>query len=667
MSTVAKKVIMGSGAVDVPLDDKFNTVSFLSHFDGANSGYNNAFDDSSASNHTITAHGSVTQGSFAPFARPDGEWSMYNGVNVDANYLSAADSDDWAFGSGNYTVEAFVYATSVGSFNKIVGQWTHNGAGSTNAWVLESVGAALDFYAIIGSSAVKLAEAGSDLPLNEWVHVAVVRNGNNHTLYQNGVGGSTVSNSSAYDAASGALEIGSFSSLSGGSWDGYISQVRIVKGTAVYTSNFTPPTAPLTAISGTVLLTCQSNLFIDNSASAHAITASGTPKVTPYGPILTSAAYTPASKGASAFFDTTSTYLSAADSSDFTLGNTFTIEAWIYPTVLNAYNTVVEQNGGSGFYYSALSNGKMEFYKGIGGVAYNNSDAVLIKNQWNHVAYVVSSGTGYHYVNGNRSGSSASIDMGDISAVLKVGLQGSSWPYTGYMSDVRIVVGSAVYSGTTYTIPTAPLTAITNTKLLLNMADGQAIDSAAQNNMMLYGNADTSTNQQKFGTASLALDGSGDYLTFPANTTNDFGISNFTIECWVYVADASSYNCIISVGDPIQFYVNNNTLECYVRPLVGVSNCLGPSSSISNNTWCHVALVRNGTALNAYVNGVSGTTFSGSTATITAFSGNAAIGIYSPSSGLPFSGYIDDFRISRFARYTSNFTPTTEAFPDQGQ
>jgi hypothetical protein len=48
----------------LPSDDEFNRVSFMSHFDGANNGVNNAFDDGSASNHTITANGNVTQGSF---------------------------------------------------------------------------------------------------------------------------------------------------------------------------------------------------------------------------------------------------------------------------------------------------------------------------------------------------------------------------------------------------------------------------------------------------------------------------------------------------------------------------------------------------------------------------------------------------------------------------
>ena len=61
------KVFMGAAGSGGPSDDEFNRVSFLSHFDGANNGVNNAFDDGSANNHTITAAGNVTQGSFGPF------------------------------------------------------------------------------------------------------------------------------------------------------------------------------------------------------------------------------------------------------------------------------------------------------------------------------------------------------------------------------------------------------------------------------------------------------------------------------------------------------------------------------------------------------------------------------------------------------------------------
>ena len=102
------------GAAGTPTgssDDQFNRVSFLSHFEGSNNGVNNAFDDGSASNHTITANGNVTQGSFGPFAKPDGEWgvSFDGGSYVTSNYLQVAESSDFDFGTGDFTVELFFF------------------------------------------------------------------------------------------------------------------------------------------------------------------------------------------------------------------------------------------------------------------------------------------------------------------------------------------------------------------------------------------------------------------------------------------------------------------------------------------------------------------------------------------------------------------------------
>ena len=67
MGTVAKKIMMGSGAAGDPVDDQFNRVSALLHMEGSNNGVNNQFTDGSTSNHTITANGNVTQGSFNPY------------------------------------------------------------------------------------------------------------------------------------------------------------------------------------------------------------------------------------------------------------------------------------------------------------------------------------------------------------------------------------------------------------------------------------------------------------------------------------------------------------------------------------------------------------------------------------------------------------------------
>ena len=99
--------LLGAAGSSAPSDDQFNRVSFLSHFEGSNNGVNNAFDDSSSNNHTISNTGSPTQGSFGPFARPDGEW----GVSFDGDdYLTVAETgaDEFTFGTGDFTIEGWI-------------------------------------------------------------------------------------------------------------------------------------------------------------------------------------------------------------------------------------------------------------------------------------------------------------------------------------------------------------------------------------------------------------------------------------------------------------------------------------------------------------------------------------------------------------------------------
>jgi hypothetical protein len=175
------------------------------------------------------------------------------------------------------------------------------------------------------------------------------------------------------------------------------------------------------------------------------------------------------------------------------------------------------------------------------------------------------------------------------------------------------------------------------------------------------GNAQVSTAQAKYGGASGYFDGSGDYLSIAANAAINLSSSDFTIEFWIRPApktnavDAafgySNYACM--------FYHNgiNWTLE---MSSTGFSNQLVISFAVTLNTWQHIAIVRYGTSIVVYKDGVSSATgtFSGTVAT----SGrNLRIGDNGNSQNI--NGYIDDFRISRFARYVSNFTPPTAALP----
>lgn len=682
----ASKILMGSGGVVLPSDDQFKNVSFLSHFDGSNNGTNIVYDDSSASNHTVSLTGTPQQGTFGPFARPEGEWSNYFDGNGD--YLFSGSSADFGMGTGNFTWEAWVNQTyrDGSAESQLFSTGSYPSGNNISVWITTSGNVAIHYVA-----ASSTFTTTSTFAINTWTHIAVVRKGtgtDEFSIYINGVAGITGTMSTDFSADN--IILARHGSTTSNYFSGYISNFRIVKGTAVYTGNFTPSTSALTAITNTKMLTCQSNRFVDKSASAHALSTQGTPKVTAFGPYLTSKVYDPAVNGASAFFvggSTATELLVDATGSDFAYGTgDFTIEGWYYREGTGqAYPYIYAMGNMMQFYFSS---GNLNFYmkdSETGSVVWSSYSTTLgnVLNEWNHWAVSRSGDNLSAFVNGVRVATDASVDNtfsaasggGDKDDMYLGGHMHntSNYVFGGYLSDYRILKGTALYDPTssTCTVPTAPLTAITNTKLLLNMADGQALDSAAQNNMTLFGNADTSTSQQKFGTASLALDETGDYVTIPHAKFTPFGTGNFTIECFVRFAASTSGN-----GQGL-FQLSSGTLNSTTRgPAAGADNATGRwtiyygtsylthgSIAPSTNTWYHVAYVRNSGTTKLYIDGTEILSVSDSTDyTDTYFT----IGGWYTTDYL-LNGYLDEFRISHVARYTSNFTPTTEAFPDKGQ
>ena len=172
--------------------------------------------------------------------------------------------------TGDFTIEVWVYPTVLNSFNIILdtSQSGTAGADMTEMWV-ESTGV-IGYYARGG-----YVLSGGTATLNQWNHIAVTKSGSTQRLFLNGVlvnsATSTTQPNTGYTWYIGDRQ----ASAGSGQYPftGYISNFRIVKGTAVYTSTFTPPTSPLTAISGTSLLTCQSpSATTDYSSNAFTIT-----------------------------------------------------------------------------------------------------------------------------------------------------------------------------------------------------------------------------------------------------------------------------------------------------------------------------------------------------------------------------------------------------------
>ena len=171
--------------------------------------------------------------------------------------------------SGQFTIEGFIRPNVV-AFNPLF----------TLGDSLNSTG--LEFYfgggstpTVWSNNATRISGA-YDIPSNTWAHIAVTRNASNVIrLFMNGyqIGG-TYTSAAAF---SNTLRIGAefYSGSITGRMNGFISNFRIVTGNALYTSNFTPPTSALTAITGTQILTLQNATIIDNSTNALTITNTG--------------------------------------------------------------------------------------------------------------------------------------------------------------------------------------------------------------------------------------------------------------------------------------------------------------------------------------------------------------------------------------------------------
>ena len=253
-----------------------------------------------------------------------------------------------------------------------------------------------------------------------------------------------------------------------------------------------------------------------------------------------------------------------------------------------------------------------------------------------------------------------------------MGENGSGAINASYISNFRVVKGTAVYTAA-FTPPTAPLTNIANTSLLCNFTNAGIFDQTAKNVLETIGDAKVSTAQYKYGTGSIAFDGTGDYLSIPATTTNRINTTgNFTIEFWAYfntVAsdqrliawDNNSNNFVIAIytssSGVLSYYLSSNGTTWNIAQQILMGN-------ISATTWTHVALVRNGSVFTPYINGVAGSTTT-SGATLTTSTLPLIIGATGAGAS-PFNGYIDDLRITKgYARYTSTFTPPTSALKDK--
>ena len=661
-------------------DEYFGDVSLLLYGDGTNG--STAIVDSSTNNHAITVNGdaqiSTAQSKFG------GSSMKFDGTG---DYLTLPSDSSLDISTGAYTVELWIYFESAPSTNIILG---FAGTSTTgNAQLLYSSSNLV--WQTRGTGTYQTAYSWTP-STSTWYHLAVSWNGTNNLRMF--IDGQLVATNTVSPAINqNGLNIGGASD--GYGTHGYIDDLRITKGVARYTSNFTPPTASFSTVApgekyfyqNSLLLSADgsngSTSIVDSSANAHTITVNGDAQIS-----------TTQSKfgGASMKFDGNDS-IEVPSSTDLSFGSgDFTIECWAYFNSLPSLLTVANFDGGgsySSIFFAHLPT--LNCYISGNGTSWNvlagNSLGTPSTGVWHHLALVREGNVYRGFLDGvlgfsvtNSSGPYGSSALARIGAANADGTGG----FDGYIDDFRITKGVARYTAnfTPFTAGFSTLTPVEpyfhNNSLLLH-GDGTngsttfKDDSINNHTITPYGNAQISTTQSKFGGSSMYFDGAGDYLTAPAS--DDFSFpGDFTVEFWIKTSTYShdvSYRRVISNGPnsvnsfQLTFFDGSGATQKLCLYQSGVSVTITGTIDVADGSWHHIALTRGGSSMRLFVDGVQ----SGSTATVsTSLSSGATYGLivgrYQSGNG-HFEGYLDDLRITKgVARYTANFTPPTSAFPD---
>jgi hypothetical protein len=623
----------------------------------------NRFVDDSPNNLAITRNGDVRVDKFSPFGiypamTPTTHSAYFDGTG---DFLTVASNAAFGFGTGDFTVECWVYPTVNARQDWI------DIANGTQRILLYYSGTNIVFYGVPPNAA---NITGPAMTLNAWTHVAISKQAGSTRLFVNGVQvGTTYATNQDYGAAA-SVTIGK-DNAGTTHVTGFMSNVRIVKGTALYTANFTPSTTPLTAVTNTSLLTCQSSTHVDNSPNRFAITASGDVRPTQVNPFgFTNGirtGYTPTAFGGSLSFDGTGDFLSIASNNAFALPGDFTFETWLYPTGFASQFSGTIFNIGTfqtGLFVRVSSTNIVVMIVNTEVLAPTRSTFIPASNSWYHLAVVRRGSTVTVYVDGVAAATATNSTAIPANAVtVGVSAHNATETFAGHLSGLRLVKGTALYTGN-FVPQATPLEPIAGTVLLLNGTSAAVYDSSTLNNLETVGDAVTVTNITRYGNTSLSFDGTGDCLITYNAAASSFGTADFTVETWIrpntVSADISIVGGIGATNGDWMFALRDANQLSWGRNHTGWDVTTSGVSFVAN-TWYHVAVSRSGTTLRIFVDGIQRASASNTTAYNigTALAIGARQGTTNAfGPGSFFNGFISDLRITRgSARYTANFTP----------
>ena len=252
----------GSGIVVISYSDTYNAPSSVT----------GTYTASTSGSGSFTSAGSIQAGGGS------GGFLIYPATN----------QSSFAFGTSNFTIEFFIYPTPGFQNAGVIYDARPSGTQGLYPTILLDTNGTIYYYT---NSANQIT--GSTLSLNTWYHIALTRSGTSTKLFVNGSQvGSTYSDSNTY-LNQNPFFGGSGYAIGSNYFQGYMTNARVNNTTAVYTSNFTVPTAPLTNQSGTICLlsSASGSYLMDSSPNQALFRAAGTPYWSTLSPFATGLGY----------------------------------------------------------------------------------------------------------------------------------------------------------------------------------------------------------------------------------------------------------------------------------------------------------------------------------------------------------------------------------------
>ena len=558
----------------------------------------------------------------------------------DTDGIVTSGSDDFAFGTGDFTVEHWIYTDFAGT-QQIIDARDYGASGDSNWSTSITSSNEYRLFAVEpGQGAAIRITNNTTLNTNTWYHIAIVRSSGTTKMYIDGVQQTqTWADANNYNNTTYTLGVHG-PNQSSFPFNGKLSNVRLVKGTAVYTSNFTTPIKELKNIAGTELLCCQSSASpsLATVNTSNLLTLVNTPVVS-YGPFTGSDA-----KGGL---------------------------VWIKNRDTNGYGHFLfdTKRGTTNAICSNLTNTQFTEAKGVnsfnsGGFTLGGSggDAAFNSNNVDYASWTYAIQEGFFDIQtwdgNNTAGRQLPHNLGSVPGCIMVkSTDGGSGDWMVYHREIgathRIKLNSSTSSNTT-----ASWNDVVPTSTYVELGSNTGVNASGRSYVGYFfaGGASTAATAR-----SVYFQAGAEYLE---SSSSDYvlGTGDFTVELWFKTNDhgaiqrlfdkrtaSNTSGGVLSIWqEHLYWHIDGSN-----GPIIGLGNC-----KIRRGQWYHAAVVRHSSTTKLYLNGEDVGTLSNDT---TNYDTSAVRLGEAYNGGYGLNGNISNFRIVvGTALYTSSFKPPTE-------